>query len=171
MDLELSHFTDKPVSEIRSMEQTWRYGKPAFHEKPKGLWVSADGDDDWLSWCLSEKFALEKLQKRYRVVLTADAKILRVPEDMDFLAFKERYGRDLPDYGYPEIYIDWPAVAQEYQGIVIAPYQWQHRLGEMWYYGWDCASGCIWDRLAISHLETRTEWGFADSATPEHSND
>lgn len=42
--------------------------------------------------------------------------------------------------------IDWKAVAKEYDGIEIDPYQYERRFSEgfLWYYGWDCASGCVW---------------------------
>jgi len=36
-------------------------------------------------------------------------------------------------------------VSKEYDGIEIAPYQWDARLSLIWYYGWDVASGCIWN--------------------------
>jgi hypothetical protein len=26
------------------------------------------------------------------------------------------------------------------------------RMGLMWYYGWDCASGCIWDTSVIERV-------------------
>lgn len=42
--------------------------------------------------------------------------------------------------------IDWLRVKTQYGGIEIAPYQWKRRLSSFWYYGWDCASGAIWDR-------------------------
>lgn len=49
--------------------------------------------------------------------------------------------------------IDWPRVAAVYDGIEIPRYIYQCRLerGVIWYYGWDCASGCVWnlDRVRI----------------------
>lgn len=35
-----------------------------------------------------------------------------------------------------------------------APYQWRRRneRGFSWYYGWDCASGCIWRASAIREI-------------------
>ena len=43
-------------------------------------------------------------------------------------------------------YPDWKLIAQEFDGIEIAPYQWEIRMDYnfFWYYGWDCASGCLW---------------------------
>lgn len=53
-------------------------------------------------------------------------------------------------------HINWPMVADRYQGIVIAPYLWSRRMdGGLWYYGWDCASGCIWDAAAVASVTAR----------------
>jgi len=55
--------------------------------------------------------------------------------------------------------INWPAVAEKYDGIIIAPYIWQRRLSDnpdhFWYYGWDCASGCIWNTEVIEEIHTK----------------
>lgn len=47
--------------------------------------------------------------------------------------------------------IAWEKVeADGFYGIEINPYLWQRRLdGGMWYYGWDCASGVVWNEKAI----------------------
>ena len=50
--------------------------------------------------------------------------------------------------------INWRAVAGDYAGLIITPYQWSRRLEPYsWYYGWDCASGCIWDPSAITDIK------------------
>ncbi len=50
--------------------------------------------------------------------------------------------------------LEWDKVKDKYQGIIIAPYQWECRLAleTCWYYGWDCASGCIWDLDCIKEF-------------------
>jgi len=54
--------------------------------------------------------------------------------------------------------IDWEAVAKRYTGIEIEPYNWERRnsgpnnnysMSMLWYYGWDCASGCVWELDAL----------------------
>jgi len=72
----------------------------------------------------------------------------------DIDLFTERYGkynRLLAVYEKGRE-IAWSLVADEYQGIVIAPYVWSRRLcyGANWYYSWDCASGCVWDASAVA---------------------
>jgi hypothetical protein len=58
-------------------------------------------------------------------------------------------------FGTTKNYINWRRVARKYHGIVIAPYLRELRFDEAvwWYYGWDCASGCIWNRKAIAGVE------------------
>lgn len=45
-------------------------------------------------------------------------------------------------------------IGARYDGIVITPYVWSMRLDRsaFWYYGWDCASGCIWNASAVAEL-------------------
>jgi len=43
----------------------------------------------------------------------------------------------------------WGDLKQKYDGLIIAPYQWERRLDLMWYYSWDCASGVIWNLDAV----------------------
>jgi hypothetical protein len=118
-----------------------------FSFKPLGLWVSVDGKDDWPSWCESECFHPERLTYRYRVTLTSMDHVLHLQTIPDILKFQNRYA--VPD-GLTDIpAINWYQVKEIYQGIVIAPYQWALRNELMWYYTWDCASGCIWDMSII----------------------
>ncbi len=72
------------------------------------------------------------------------------------LEFNERYAKRVILGGEDFAgYIDWIKVAKQYAGLIIAPYQWGYRLepGTHWYYGWDCASGCIWDASVIERIE------------------
>jgi hypothetical protein len=101
---------------------------------------------------MSEGYALDCFEYETVIVLSDSANILRLwcPADID--AFHEGYSVQ-DRYYRPKI--DWARVAEEYQGIIIAPYCWQRRLdgpAHSWYYGWDCASGCIWDAEAIAEL-------------------
>lgn len=144
--MELSHYSVKGKLAPASTKQLPAYD--SFAAKPEGLWLSVDGDDDWLSWCVSEGFNLSALTYRFRLVLRDGANILHLDTNEKLRSFTETYGESQPDYKN----IDWRAVAGEHQGIIIAPYQWESRLKLMWYYGWDCASGCIWDADAIGKI-------------------
>lgn len=50
----------------------------------------------------------------------------------------EATGRELP------FEMDWPAMQKAYAGLVVAPYLYERR-HVRWYYGWDVASGVLWD--------------------------
>jgi hypothetical protein len=153
--LDLSHFTDEPLVTLRSVEQPTKDYRSEF-DKPKGLWVSVDGDDDWASWCAGSDFDIG--QKRYNVILKPEANILLIKSASALMDFTYDYGVERED-GYRRRYIPWEIVAAKYQGIIIAPYQWGCRMHEetRWYYGWDCASGCIWDSAAIANTSEARE--------------
>jgi hypothetical protein len=160
--LNLVHFAALPlVTGVVTRRQ-----KPEGAVKPEGLWLSVEGDGDgWSDWCKSERFHLDDLAVAHQIELADDAVILRLssPDEIDLFTVTysmspERcYWLTAPErIGY---YIDWRRVATEYQGIIIAPYVWERRLTlhTHWYYGWDCASGCIWDSAAVRSVEVLAE--------------
>lgn len=154
----LEHYSTKIVSAVRSVSQ--RTGDKDWHwrGKPCGFWVSAKGKDDWPSWCRAEDFATNRLAIRHRVYLMPNANVLLVTGEAELRAFDARYGRDerlRPSSNYSKRLIDWRSVALDYDGIIIAPYVWECRLDPPvsdWYYGWDCASGVIWNARAIAAI-------------------
>jgi len=153
---DLRHYAAEPRTLDRTMvyEQDRRY-------KPRGLWVSVPGEDDWPSWCEGERFGLDRLAFEHAVTVDRDANILVLRGPDDLLKFTDKYGVELiPRRAGSSLrsdYIDWPTVTSEYEGIIIAPHVWTVRLDLMWYYGWDCASGCIWDLGAIGALTLTTK--------------
>jgi len=150
MTQRLIHYSVKPVELLKPMQPGTRH-----NGKPAGLWVSVEGEDDWRAWCEGEHWNLEALAFEHEVTLSASATILRLRDSRDIDRFCERYAEPAPRR--ERLTIAWPAVAKEYQGIIIAPYCWERRLSDhcLWYYGWDCASGCIWDVAAIERLVCR----------------
>lgn len=156
MTRRLIHYSDTHLTGVYSCRQD--EGR-AFQrgDKPNGLWVSVEGPDDWRAWCEAEQFGC--LDCATEIVLHPDANVLRIETPDALKAFHDEYccppawAHGLPDYD--EHAISWLLVAEKYQGILIAPYQWGCRLdGPMssWYYGWDCASGCIWDASAVAEV-------------------
>jgi hypothetical protein len=146
----LSHFSDKPLSRASLVALE----PDSTHWKPRGFWVSVDGPDDWEEWCASEGFRLERLAIRHRVTLTGAANILRLSFGMELDDFTRRYSGEW--CGFRGNKIDWPKVAADYDGIIIAPYVSSCRLdgpSSDWYYSWDCASGCIWNLDVITSVE------------------
>jgi hypothetical protein len=157
----LEHYSSEPVLRVESRAQGRNDGKDwHWRGKPNGFWVSVKGEDDWPEWCNAEEFGLDRLGICHRVHLVAGANILHVEGADQLVEFDGRYGvieRLSPSSTYEKRLIDWVAVARDYDGIVIAPYVWEHRLdGRIsdWYYGWDCASGVIWNAAAIAAIAT-----------------
>ena len=147
------HYTSEPIEQLCPCS----YLQDA--KKPRGLWFSAETDDpddtNWKDSCILEEYNLEILKYRYEVHLTRDANILRIRTHPSMVAFTQEYTHS--PFGVMKImnFIDWQAVSERFQGIIIAPYQYQCRLHPdfFWYYGWDCASGCIWDLNAIEQIQ------------------
>ena len=141
-----------------NLDRTREYAQSIGY-KPSGLWVSVG--DDWDRWCRDEEKEWTTDVPVISVDLTDDA------ADRLLVLDTEQVIRDFPTTcrdGQPRWngYIDWPTIAEQYAGIVIAPYQWGARLDVMWYYGWDCASGCIWD-LSVVERTRLTETAEAAS--------
>ncbi len=149
-DLVLSHFSHRRVKAVASREQE----KDGF--KPHGFWVSVDGEDDWEKWCVAESFHLPSLAIRHRVTLAPHANILLIDSVAGIDQLTRQYSNDVTRW---RRYIDWQPIGKLYDGIIIAPYQWERRLdGDAgWYYSWDCASGCIWHPRAIASIEVVTD--------------
>lgn len=154
--MELIHYSKTRVTKLVS--------KPQDREacKPNGLWVS-DGPA-WKEWCEDEEFWLDSLKFQSRVILQPDANILTLSTPTEIYDFGIQYNSDLPEHlrHMGTLLLNWHEVTKKYQGIIITPYQWGCRLNDMcrWYYGWDCASGCIWDIDAIKELRVEADIVF-----------
>lgn len=156
----LEHYAASPVIAVSSCEQ----GEPDM--KPEGFWVSVKGEYDWPSFCKSEGFRLDTLQFRHSVELADTANILWLTEPWQIDDLDLKYARN--PGAMPSYWVDWRALAERYDGIIIAPYQWSRRLdGPSWYYGWDCASGCIWNASAISSIVVAEDYANVAMATPD----
>jgi len=148
--MKYSHFSSDPIEKVydRSQDNNWH--------KPHGLWISVDGADDWPEWCTAEDFIDMDKQYHYDVLLHKNANILHLQNADEIRAFHRQWREEKPRIPKLDRYqIDWPKLANHYQGIIIAPYCWSMRLDMEvdWYYGWDCASGCIWDSSAIQSID------------------
>jgi hypothetical protein len=143
------------------------------HPKPNGFWFDVNGS--WKRWCEAIRFRLEDLRYRHTVTILDASRILflRDPEDID--VFTHQYGHDMSDqiqplqssedldafarqYGsdlFNDIkgqfsnYIMWGEVAEKHTGIIITPYSRTRSQTYLWYNGWNCAGGCIWDTSVI----------------------
>lgn len=139
--MKLLHYSAKPFQ----FDSNRKY--PADdHWKPSGLWLSVEGDNDWQEWCEEEGFALDNLKCVVEVRIKPDANVLLIDTVTKLGAFHARFCRAENDF------LAWNKVKAVYDGLIIVPYQWERRLTIMWYYGWDCASGVIWNLSAIANV-------------------
>jgi len=158
----LFHYSGNKVGKLQSnfYEKYKDYWPEEGSMKPCGLWISVEESEDdysWFEWCKGEKFRLENLRHKYFVTLACDAKILHLKSPEEIHRFSIKYAANDPfDFDRASIFnrkteyvyiISWKRVKEEYEGIIISPYQWVCRLSSdtSWYYPWDCASGCIWN--------------------------
>jgi hypothetical protein len=133
-------------------------------DKPDGLWVSVAGPADWPEFCRGADFHLGR--HRHVVVLAEDANLLVLDTLISVLGLHRLFpGRDpvaemmasMPGgraFGMDSFSIDWAAIAERWDGVLIPTYQYAARNSgkSRWYYSWDCASGCIWNRRAIAKV-------------------
>lgn len=117
--------------------------------KPSGLWLSDDGDRGWREFCERENFRVESLAHRQEFLCsTGSWAVLR--SFSDILSFTDEFcakGTLIPGVTS----IDWQRVKSAYGGLLITPYCYiaRHDTRTFWYYGWDCASACVWDLRTV----------------------
>lgn len=116
--------------------------------KPVGLWYDFEGD--WIKWCLSASWG--GVSDYIYEVEIDKSKILQISTTGEFEKFEEEYLYHPEHFQNFRLHygsVNWQAVKVKYSGIEIIPYLWDKRLDSMWYYSWDCASGCVWDLEAF----------------------
>ena len=150
----LIHYSPSRLKQPKAVPQPT---EPFF--KPRGLWLSVEDGEGWWEWCDGEAWGTDRFGHEAVITLADDANVLRLCSPTDIYRFTEEYLRQpdwRPQYALTH-YIDWRAVAEKHDGIIIAPYQFVCRLNDRcgWYYAWDCSSGCIWEPRAIASIERR----------------
>jgi hypothetical protein len=132
-------------------ERTYFNSRAVGYGKPAGFWVSDDDEYGWKQWCTDNEFRTYAHEYSAHVELADDANILFIRSREQLVRFHQKYSYN----PYPQLrgtaMIDWDQVAEKYDGIIITPYRWDTRydMDMLWYNGWDCASGCIWNLNAI----------------------
>lgn len=149
--MRLVHYSGSPIGNLRIVEAP----KCRETHKPYGLWVSDDDCEmNWRYWCLGENFGLDRLTHVHDVELNPRANILFLRSASDIDAFTLEWKEDQNEWS---IGMPWPRMRDAFDGLIITPYIWERRLDGCahWYYGWDCASGCIWHPRAIASVALR----------------
>lgn len=118
--------------------------------------MSDESDYGWHRWCEDEEFRRENLEYETKFIVEDDTHFLVIDTVEKLLKFTDKY--KLPfgiDTINSSMFLDWLRVRNEYTGILITPYQYSLRLhtSTAWYYGWDCASACVWDLSILKEVE------------------
>lgn len=116
--------------------------------KPPGFWYEVGGD--WRRFCAGVMPHWISERNLYRVDVADDVRLLRIESDADFERFQHEYvtvARGWSTSFSSNRAPDWLSVAESYDGIEIAPYNWDRRMDpeSFWYSRWDCASGVLWN--------------------------
>lgn len=147
--MKLVHYTsiDKPLTKIEYRKQNL-----IIDIKPTGFWVSDDDEYGWRNWCHNECFRPENLELAYEITLVENHHVRIIKTSEEIKQWTRYYSR----LNLHRFSLDWLAMRQEWDGLIITPYHWEIRLDpdHAWYYGWDCASGCIWNPAAIRSFDT-----------------
>lgn len=146
----LSHFTSNPFS----YDSGARYERMWNPYKPHGLWLSDEKDIGWTNFCKSEQWNMLSLKHRtdFEIVDSSKWAILKTTEEIIQFGRAHMVGES----SRFSMSIDWNKVADKYDAILITPYQWAARNNpdSFWYYGWDCASACVWNLKTIRQVKT-----------------
>jgi hypothetical protein len=160
--MKLMHYSNKQIDslDLKRKYQNF-YGDP----KPTGLWVSVENTsvqngNGWKEWCISEEYEEENLAHKHEIIPKANANIARLTSYKTIKRFNGRYGivNPWPSFMTRLGRIDWTSVKKYYQGIIVTKYYSRYWMEFPWLYGWDCASGCIWDLSCIEkfrHIRAR----------------
>lgn len=133
--------TNKETIENTNIKQVPR--DSSYNPKPKGIWYSLANE-----WAEYIKYDAPDWASDYTNVFLLDidfSKILKIDTSEKLLSFNRKYANNM--------FVDWAALQEEgYCGVEIIPYQGSHRHSIPWYYGWDIASGCIWNSSCIKKV-------------------
>lgn len=115
--------------------------------KPQGLWYQIN--NSWEEWC---KYNMPNWigpgnRGSHKIDFEIDkTNVLVIQTLEEFDLFHNTYCTPHP-FLKSESHINWKKVSETYDGIEISDHFCERRLEEhcSWYYGWDVASGCIWN--------------------------
>lgn len=140
------HMTD--LSKIHLRGEFDNNSTECFY-KPHGLWYGIE--TSWIDWCLGNQ---PDWIGKYIWELQVDEKnIIRIDSISDFEKFEEEF-----TIKNDRINLNMPLLSSNYHGLEISQYFSSKRLSSFWYYGWDCASGCIWNTASILEMKLFAEF-------------
>ena len=140
------HFARKESFELED-----RSISTAMIGKPNGFWYSLGSS--WYEWCMSGDSAC--LLGGYLFEVEIDrSKIAKIDgSDREVKQLEKKY----PQKNKPLIekmsHPDWKSMSKDFKGFEVSRFGRDRLKSSMWYYGWDCSSGCIWDTSAIKSMK------------------
>lgn len=128
---------------VKQQEEPWM--------KPNGLWYAVGLE--WIEWVEGEM--PHWMGNVFYKIEVNPNKILHLKTRIEIMEFSAKFRADKGQLATVsrDLMIDWKSVAEIYSGIEISPYQYSLRFTFMWYYGWDVASGCIWEKDGIKSIK------------------
>lgn len=156
------HFSDNIIERIED------FLLPTHHRsmKPNGLYYSIEeeGDDTgWRAWCEAENFRCDRLKHQHEIEIDM-SRVLEIGSMHAIQQFNRTYGVVIDDRFQMLKNIDWGLLAKDWAGIEVNPYLYSAQMEDdagLWYYGWDCSSGCIWDLSIVRY------WSYIGEYTPQ----
>jgi hypothetical protein len=145
--MKLYHYADQYIDE---MEDKTHLSDIPYRYKPRGLWVTPLGEGGWEDWIKREQFRLNSYTHITEVELDL-TNILCINSSEQLRNFTKTF-TTIMILGGGAQNINWNKVKTLYKGVLIIPYLWDWGVDINWYYGWDCASGCIWGKDAVVSL-------------------
>lgn len=132
------HMSKSPIYKLEKKHYTQKSGK-----KPDGLWYGFG--NEWIDW--TETAGQERKGEYVYEVDINGSNILQIKDYSEIVRFTQEYMSSMQIVPGVIFDIDWSRIAAIYDGIEINPYIYQDLLDDkfLWYYGWDVASGCIWN--------------------------
>ena len=121
--------------------------------KPRGLWYGID--NEWIEWCKNNM--VHRVKKK--IIELEDinlSKILIIENFKQLKVFSEEFSYKVDPYVN---YINWEKISKKYSGIEIQNYYKIKEkesfpdLDNIWFWGWDVSSGCIWDLSIIKSFK------------------
>lgn len=152
-----THHSETVMELQPTVYEQYTTGRGMYRMKPVGLWVSYSEEDGWSRWCERNGVYEESLRVVHELEVD-EPNLRRVTNLAELNQLTEEFGvgdRFYNDLGIEGFCMDWRRMAEAYKGLMIFPYierEWRSHNRNLWYYTWNCASGCIWDTSAIKSI-------------------
>jgi hypothetical protein len=143
--MERVHASHRPIARLRRRRQ-WHWLKPT------GLWYAAGTGTEWLTAAREMWGPGHRYRHFYDVTFVDQSLVLVIAKTAELRAFTAEYAERSSAAAETSLrfaYIDWARVAEDFDAVEVVPYLWSCRLEYSWYYGWDCASGCVLNPKAV----------------------